>query len=130
MLCIFSTVNLKECFQSANLIHSSDPDFQILEDGSVYTTNAVLLSSEERSFTILLYDTENQEEKKILVLLQHQTKVHQTIKMKCNELFSAGVTLSGKRWNQRGCGIVQLDEEWKPSCNLAVFKWWKKSFAS
>ncbi|XP_045637889.1 desmocollin-2 [Ursus americanus] len=68
-------VNLKECFQSANLIHSSDPDFQILEDGSVYTTNAVLLSSEERSFTILLYDTENQEEKKILVLLQHQTKV-------------------------------------------------------
>lgn len=66
-------VNLKECFQSANLIHSSDPDFQILEDGSVYTTNAVL-SSEERSFSILLSNTENQEEKKILVLLQHQTK--------------------------------------------------------
>ncbi|XP_039110370.1 desmocollin-2 isoform X2 [Hyaena hyaena] len=68
-------VNLKECFQSANLIHSSDPDFQILEDGSIYTTNAMLLSSEERSFTILLSNTENQEEKKILVLLQRQTKV-------------------------------------------------------
>lgn len=100
-LCVFSTVNLKECFQSANLIHSSDPDFQILEDGSVYTTNAILLSSEERSFTILLYNTENQEEKKLLVLLQHQTKVHQTIKMKHNELYSAGVTLPGKMWNQR-----------------------------
>lgn len=68
-------VNLKECFQSANLIHSSDPDFQILEDGSVYTTNAILLSSEERKFTILLSNTDNQEEEKILVLLQHQTKV-------------------------------------------------------
>ncbi|XP_012512067.1 PREDICTED: desmocollin-2 isoform X1 [Propithecus coquereli] len=68
-------VNLKECFKSANLIHSSDPDFQILEDGSVYTTNAILLSSEKRSFTISLSNTENQEEKKIFVLLEHQTKV-------------------------------------------------------
>uniref|UniRef100_M3Y5R5 Desmocollin 2 n=1 Tax=Mustela putorius furo TaxID=9669 RepID=M3Y5R5_MUSPF len=68
-------VNLKECFQSANLIHSSDPDFQILEDGSIYATNAILLSSEERSFTILLYNTENHEERKLHVLLQHQTKV-------------------------------------------------------
>ncbi|XP_058412919.1 desmocollin-2 isoform X2 [Diceros bicornis minor] len=67
-------VNLKECFKSANLIRSSDPDFQILEDGSVYTTNAILLSSEKRNFTILLSNTENQEEKKILVLLEHQTK--------------------------------------------------------
>ncbi|XP_059974242.1 desmocollin-2 isoform X1 [Mesoplodon densirostris] len=68
-------VNLKECFKSANLIHSSDPDFQILEDGSVYTTNAILLSSAKRSFTILLSNTETQEEKKILVLLEQQTKV-------------------------------------------------------
>ncbi|KAK2499778.1 hypothetical protein MC885_021348 [Smutsia gigantea] len=68
-------VNLKECFTSANLIHSSDPDFQILEDGSVYTTNAILLSSEKRNFTILLSNTENQEEKKMLVLLEHQTKI-------------------------------------------------------
>ncbi|XP_057555235.1 desmocollin-2 isoform X2 [Hippopotamus amphibius kiboko] len=67
-------VNLKECFKSANLIHSSDPDFQILQDGSVYTTNAILLSSAKRSFTILLSNTESQEEKKILVLLEHQTK--------------------------------------------------------
>ncbi|XP_023365939.1 desmocollin-2 [Otolemur garnettii] len=68
-------VDLKECFKSANLIRSSDPDFQILEDGSVYTTKAILLSSEKRSFTILLSNTENQEEKKIFVLLEHQTKV-------------------------------------------------------
>lgn len=75
MLNIFFTVNLKECFESANLIHSSDPDFQILEDGSVYTTNAVLLSLEKRNFTISLSNTENWKEKKILVLLEHKTKV-------------------------------------------------------
>ncbi|XP_032323057.1 desmocollin-2 isoform X2 [Camelus ferus] len=67
-------VNLKECFKSANAIHSSDPDFQILEDGSVYTTNAILLSSEKRTFTISLANTENQEEKTVLVLLERQTK--------------------------------------------------------
>ncbi|XP_072805165.1 desmocollin-2 isoform X4 [Vicugna pacos] len=67
-------VNLKECFKSANAIHSSDPDFQILEDGSVYTTNAILLSSEKRTFTISLANTENQEEKTMLVLLERQTK--------------------------------------------------------
>lgn len=68
-------VNLKECFKSATLIHSRDPDFQILEDGSVYTTHAILLSSEKSSFTILLSNTETHEEKEILVLLEHQTKV-------------------------------------------------------
>lgn len=72
----FFAVNLKECFKSANLIHSSDPDFQILEDGSVYTAKAILLSSEKRNFTILLSNTENQEEKKILVILEHQTEVY------------------------------------------------------
>ncbi|XP_013219297.2 desmocollin-2 isoform X2 [Ictidomys tridecemlineatus] len=68
-------VNLEECFKSANIIHSSDPDFQILEDGSVYTTNAVLLSSETRSFTILLFNTDSQEEKEISVLLEKETQV-------------------------------------------------------
>lgn len=67
-------VNLEECFKSANIIHSSDPDFQILEDGSVYTTNAVLLSSETRSFTILLFNTDSLEEKEIPVLLEEETQ--------------------------------------------------------
>ncbi|XP_014444124.1 desmocollin-2 isoform X2 [Tupaia chinensis] len=67
-------VNLKECFNTANLIHSSDPDFQILEDGSVYTRNTILLSSAKRSFTIFLSNTENQEEREISVLLEHETK--------------------------------------------------------
>uniref|UniRef100_A0A8C0W5A5 Cadherin domain-containing protein n=1 Tax=Castor canadensis TaxID=51338 RepID=A0A8C0W5A5_CASCN len=68
-------VDLKECFRSANLIHSSDPDFQILEDGSIYTRNVVRLSSQNRSFTILLFNTESQEKKQISVLLESQTEV-------------------------------------------------------
>ncbi|XP_075389358.1 desmocollin-2 [Tenrec ecaudatus] len=67
-------VNLKDCLKSAHLIRSSDPDFRILEDGSIYTTNAVLLSSAKRTFTILLSNAENQE-KKIVVVLEHPTKV-------------------------------------------------------
>ncbi|XP_070277333.1 desmocollin-2 isoform X1 [Myotis yumanensis] len=67
-------VNLRECLKSANLIHSSDADFQVLEDGSVYTINAVLFSSEKRHFTISLSNSENHEEKKMHVLLEHQTK--------------------------------------------------------
>uniref|UniRef100_A0A8D2CV40 Desmocollin 2 n=1 Tax=Sciurus vulgaris TaxID=55149 RepID=A0A8D2CV40_SCIVU len=72
-------VNLEECFKSANIIHSSDPDFQILKDGSVYTTNAVLLSSETRSFTILLFNTDSQEEKEISVLLEEETQVQKRL---------------------------------------------------
>uniref|UniRef100_A0A8C6W5H5 Desmocollin 2 n=1 Tax=Nannospalax galili TaxID=1026970 RepID=A0A8C6W5H5_NANGA len=68
-------VNLKDCFKSANLIHSSDPDFQILEDGSVYTTNAVLLSPGQRHFTIWLFNTVSQEGRAISVLLEGPAEV-------------------------------------------------------
>lgn len=95
-------VNLKECFESANLIHSSDPDFQILEDGSVYTTNAILLSSEKRNFTISLSNTENQEEKKILVLLEHQTKV-----LKKSHSKEKVLRRAKRRWAPIPCSIVE-----------------------
>lgn len=95
-------VNLKECFESANLIHSSDPDFQILEDGSVYTTNAVLLSSEKRNFTISLSNTENWKEKKILVLLEHQTQVQQQSHSKEKVLRRAK-----RRWAPIPCSMVE-----------------------
>ncbi|XP_067402367.1 desmocollin-2-like isoform X2 [Emydura macquarii macquarii] len=72
-------VNLKECLKSAELISSSDPDFRILEDGSVYTTNIISLSSEKKTFVILLQDIQKHEEKKIHVnLLAHQKKTHKT----------------------------------------------------
>ncbi|XP_032634886.1 desmocollin-1 isoform X1 [Chelonoidis abingdonii] len=72
-------VNLKECLKSAEHISSSDPDFRILEDGSVYTTNIISLPSEEKTFTILLKDIQRHEEKKIHVnLIAHQKKAHKT----------------------------------------------------
>ncbi|KAM9165566.1 desmocollin-1 isoform 2-T2 [Pangshura tecta] len=72
-------VNLKECLKSAERISSSDPDFRILEDGSVYTTNIISLPSEEKTFTILLKDVQRHEEKKIHVnLVAHQKKTHKT----------------------------------------------------
>ncbi|XP_015986692.2 desmocollin-3 isoform X2 [Rousettus aegyptiacus] len=68
-------VNLKECLRSADLIQSSDPDFRVLEDGSVYTASAIVLSDEKRSFTIWLSDTKKQTQKEVTVLLGHQKKV-------------------------------------------------------
>uniref|UniRef100_A0AAQ5BGR7 Desmocollin 2 n=1 Tax=Homo sapiens TaxID=9606 RepID=A0AAQ5BGR7_HUMAN len=95
-------VNLKECFTAANLIHSSDPDFQILEDGSVYTTNTILLSSEKRSFTILLSNTENQEKKKIFVFLEHQTKV-----LKKRHTKEKVLRRAKRRWAPIPCSMLE-----------------------
>ncbi|XP_010585096.2 desmocollin-3 isoform X1 [Loxodonta africana] len=68
-------VNLKECLKSADVIQSSDPDFRVLGDGSVFTARAVMFSAEERPFTVLLSDTKTQAQKDITVLLKHQRKV-------------------------------------------------------
>uniref|UniRef100_A0A0D9RZ04 Desmocollin 3 n=1 Tax=Chlorocebus sabaeus TaxID=60711 RepID=A0A0D9RZ04_CHLSB len=75
---IIGRVNLEECFRSADLIQSSDPDFRVLGDGSVYTARAVVLSDEKRSFTIWLSDKRKQTQKEVTVLLEHQKKVLKT----------------------------------------------------
>ncbi|NXR74842.1 DSC1 protein, partial [Pycnonotus jocosus] len=67
-------VDLKECLQSAELISSSDGNFKVLEDGSVYTTSALSLSSEKKTFTILLKDIQEQIQKKIHVDLVKEEK--------------------------------------------------------
>lgn len=67
-------MNLKECLQSASLILSSDPDFRILEDGSIYTTHDLVLSSERKSFSIFLSDSQRQEEKEIKIVLEARGK--------------------------------------------------------
>lgn len=71
----YVAVNLEECLQSADRIHSSDTDFRVLEDGSVYTASAVLFSSGKRHFTISLSNAHEHGDKKIQVLLEHQTQV-------------------------------------------------------
>ncbi|KAM4841072.1 desmocollin-3 [Thomomys bottae] len=64
-------VNLKECVRSADLIQSSDPDFRVLADGSVFTARALVLSDEKKSFTIQLSDRKTQMKKEMVVLLEH-----------------------------------------------------------
>ena len=69
-------MNLKECLQSASLIRSSDPDFRILEDGSIYTTHDLVLSSEKKSFSILLSDSQGQGKEIEIVLEAGGKKVY------------------------------------------------------
>lgn len=72
---ISAAVNLKECLSSADSIRPSDPDFRVLDDGSVYPVRAFALSGEKRSFTIQLSDSKTQTQKEIPVMLEHQKKV-------------------------------------------------------
>lgn len=90
-VCI-SSVNLKDCLKSANVIHLSDPDFQVLEDGSVYTTNSVVLSSGQRSFTIWLFNAESQEERELSVHLEVPAEVNEKVCGKRNGVASLGST--------------------------------------
>ncbi|XP_066480522.1 desmocollin-1-like [Tiliqua scincoides] len=76
---LIGRVNLEQCLGTSDLISSSDPDFLVVKDGSVYTTNAISLSSEEKAFTVFLNDHQEQKQKKIHInLLSHPVKTHKT----------------------------------------------------
>ncbi|ELK28249.1 Desmocollin-3 [Myotis davidii] len=95
-------VNLGECLRSADLIQSSDPDFRVLRDGSVYTASAVVLSDGRRSFTIWLSDTKKQTQKEINVLLEPQKKVLRKIHAKETVLRRAK-----RRWAPIPCSMQE-----------------------
>ena len=67
-------VNLDECLKSASLILSSDPAFRVLDDGTIFTTHDLLLSSEQRRFSIFLSDSQSQEQKEIEIELSAKEK--------------------------------------------------------
>lgn len=74
---LIGKVNLKKCLKTSDLVSSTDPNFIILEDGSLFTTNAVSLSSEKKAFSILLKDMHEHKQKEIHVnLLSHPKKTH------------------------------------------------------
>ncbi|XP_063155293.1 desmocollin-2-like isoform X2 [Candoia aspera] len=76
---LIGQVNLKGCLRTFDLISTSDPDFIALEDGSIFTTNAVSLSSGKKEFSILLKNLQNNQQKQIHVnLLSHSSKTHKT----------------------------------------------------
>ncbi|KAH0500267.1 Desmocollin-1 [Microtus ochrogaster] len=71
---ILSAVNLDKCLKSASLILSSDPAFRVLDDGTIFTTHDLLLSSEQRRFSIFLSDSQSQEQKEIEIELSAKEK--------------------------------------------------------
>uniref|UniRef100_A0A8C6DS45 Desmocollin 1 n=1 Tax=Moschus moschiferus TaxID=68415 RepID=A0A8C6DS45_MOSMO len=95
-------VNLKECLQSASLIQSSDPDFRILEDGSIYTTHDLVLSSEKKSFSILLSDSQGQGQKEIEIVLEAGGK-------KIPRRYMKDIVLrrSKRRWAPIPCSLME-----------------------
>ncbi|KAB1258459.1 Desmocollin-1 [Camelus dromedarius] len=95
-------VNLKKCLQSASLIQSSDPDFRILEDGSVYTTRDLTLSSAKKSFSILLSDAQRQEQKKIDIVLEARGK-----KIPKRHPKDAVLRRSKRRWAPIPCSLME-----------------------
>ncbi|XP_015270053.1 PREDICTED: desmocollin-1-like isoform X2 [Gekko japonicus] len=70
---LIGKVNLKQCLTTSDLISSSDPDFIVRDDGSLFSANALSLST-DRNFTILLKDTQKHVQKKLLVILQSVQK--------------------------------------------------------
>nr|XP_015095417.1 desmocollin-1 isoform X2 [Vicugna pacos] len=95
-------VNLKKCLQSASLIHSSDPDFRILGDGSVYTTRDLVLSSEKKSFSILLSDAQGQEQKEIDIVLEARGK-----KIPKRHPKDTVLRRSKRRWAPIPCSLME-----------------------
>ncbi|XP_054841471.1 desmocollin-1-like isoform X2 [Eublepharis macularius] len=66
-------VNPKECFGTSDLIISSDPDFIVLEDGSLFSANSISLPA-DRNLTILLKDSQKHVQKKVHVILKSNLK--------------------------------------------------------
>ncbi|XP_021006373.1 desmocollin-1 isoform X2 [Mus caroli] len=96
-------VNLEECLKSPSLILSSDPAFRILEDGTIYTTHDLLLSSEKRAFSILLSDGQGQEQKKLeIVLSAREKKVFRKRHTK-----EPVHTRSKRRWAPIPCSLME-----------------------
>ncbi|ELK05682.1 Desmocollin-1 [Pteropus alecto] len=96
-------VNLKECLQSTSLILSSDPDFRILEDGSIYTTHDLVLSSERKSFSIFLSDSQRQEEKEIKIVLEARGKK----RPKKRHTNDSVLKRSKRRWAPIPCSLME-----------------------
>ncbi|XP_075388992.1 desmocollin-1 [Tenrec ecaudatus] len=96
-------VNLKECLTSATSFRSSSPDFRILEDGSIYTTNDLILSSKRKSFFISLSDSQRQEQIEIeLVVAARKTKAH-----KKRHIKDTGLQRSKRRWAPIPCSLME-----------------------
>ncbi|XP_070603792.1 desmocollin-2-like isoform X2 [Erythrolamprus reginae] len=70
---LIKKVNVRRCLRPPLVISTSDPDFIVLGDGSIFTANAVSLSSGQRYFNIFLRNSETNQQKQIRVRLSTNT---------------------------------------------------------
>nr|XP_056710905.1 desmocollin-2-like [Euleptes europaea] len=89
-------VNVKHCLKHAKFVRSNNPNFTVLEDGSLYTTNAISLSSHENTITIFLKGNNEHEQKKISVHLLTLPK--KTSKAKAGHVRRMSLRRSKRRW--------------------------------
>ncbi|KAK7811163.1 hypothetical protein U0070_004706 [Myodes glareolus] len=104
---IIGRVNLKECLSSADSIRPSDPDFRVLDDGSVYPVRAFTLSGKKRSFTIQLSDSKTQTQKEIPIMLEHQKKVQSDAAQNYTILYS----ISGRGVDQEPLNLFFIERD-------------------
>ncbi|KAL7984338.1 hypothetical protein Chor_002908, partial [Crotalus horridus] len=72
-------VNMKHCLNDTGIIAINNPNFIILEDGSLYTKNAISLTTHENIITIFLKNVYTHEQKQIYVtLLTYPEKASKT----------------------------------------------------
>lgn len=67
---------MKHCLNDTGIIGINNPNFIILEDGSLYTKNAISLTTHENIITVFLKNVYTHEQKQIYVtLLTYPEKV-------------------------------------------------------
>ncbi|XP_004606094.1 desmocollin-1 [Sorex araneus] len=98
-------VSLKECLSSASVIKSSDPDFSVQEDGSIFTTQDLSLSSERKSFSIFLSDSQTKEPKIMeITLVKRRKKVTEKRQSRTAERM---LKRSKRRWAPIPCSLME-----------------------
>ncbi|XP_040840621.1 desmocollin-1 isoform X1 [Ochotona curzoniae] len=100
---LIGKVNLEECLKSASLILSSDPAFRILEDGSIYATHDLILSSERKSFSIFLSDSESREQKEMEIELS--ARGEETVRKRHTK--STVLKRTKRRWAPIPCSLME-----------------------
>ncbi|XP_063153324.1 desmocollin-2-like [Candoia aspera] len=74
-------VNVKHCLNDTGIIGISNPNFIMLEDGSLYTKNAISLTSHESIITVFFKSIHEDEQRRIYVsLLTYPQKTSKTKK--------------------------------------------------
>ncbi|XP_074064643.1 desmocollin-3-like isoform X2 [Macrotis lagotis] len=99
---IIGKVNVEECLKSVDAIHSNDTDFGILENGSIYMKNTVVLSPGKRIFIVTLVNSRKQKQKDIKVTLLHQKK-----ELKKNHYKETVLRRAKRRWAPIPCSMQE-----------------------